>query len=126
MLHLTDSAVAYLSQILSEPGVEAGSGLRLYVEKGGCAGLSYAMKIGQPQAGDSLVERGGARLLVDAASLSVLRGSEVDYVDTLSDSGFKIRNPNAARSCGCGTSFEPAESGLVEASESLPDGSCRT
>lgn len=126
MLHLTDSAVTYLSQILSEPGVEAGSGLRLYVEKGGCAGLSYAMKIGLPQAGDSLVERGGARVLVDAASLPVLRGSEVDYVDTLSDSGFKIRNPNAARSCGCGTSFEPAAAGLVEASESLPDGSCRT
>ena len=70
--------------------------------------MSYAMKIDAPSATDQVVERDGVSFFVDPESLEYLDDSEVDYVDALNDSGFKINNPNAARSCGCGTSFEPA------------------
>jgi iron-sulfur cluster assembly protein len=78
------------------------------VEKGGCAGMQYAMKIDRRAAGDEVVEKDGVQFFVDPASAQYLHDCEVDYVDTLSDRGFKIHNPNAARSCGCGSSFEPA------------------
>ncbi|MGD1980074.1 MAG: iron-sulfur cluster assembly accessory protein, partial [Akkermansiaceae bacterium] len=79
--------------------------------KGGCAGMSYAMQIGAFAEGDQVVEKKGARVFVDEESLPYLDGCLLDYVDALNDSGFKIENPNAARSCGCGTSFEPARAG---------------
>lgn len=108
-LTLTDSAAQHLRELLEDRGAPpAEMGLRLTVEKGGCAGLNYAMKIDAPLPGDAVVEHLGVRVFVDPESLAYLNGSEVDYVDSLNDSGFKIHNPNAARSCGCGTSFEPA------------------
>jgi len=101
--------------------------LRLMVERGGCAGLSYAMTLGLPAEGDAVVEKDGVIFIVESGSAGYLRGSRVDYEDSLNDSGFKIHNPNAARSCGCGTSFEPAEKGgPVEAAAPVPDGSCGT
>ena len=103
MIRVTDSAAVQLRELLHEK--EAGAGLRLMVEKGGCAGLSYAMKIDLQKEGDEVIENQGSRVLVDPASAAYLRGVELDYVDTLNDSGFKISNPNAVRSCGCGTSF---------------------
>ncbi len=69
--------------------------------------MSYAMKVAAPELGDAVYEHGGARVFVDAESLKYLDGCRLDYVDALNDAGFKIENPNAARSCGCGTSFEP-------------------
>jgi len=118
MITITTSAAEQLSRMLQRnPSPTAG--LRLAVERGGCAGLQYAMKISEPQAGDATIEHpAGARLYVSADSIDFLRGSEIDYSDTLSDSGFKIANPNAARSCGCGTSFEPAK----EPATDLPQG----
>jgi iron-sulfur cluster assembly accessory protein len=106
MIRVTDSAAVQLRELLHEK--EAGAGLRLMVEKGGCAGLQYAMKVDAPVAGDEVIDHDGARVLVDAASAVYLRGSGLDYTDDLNDRGFKITNPNAVRSCGCGTSFEPA------------------
>ena len=69
--------------------------------------------MGPAQAGDHVHEQQGVKVFIDADSLPFVQGSIVDYQESLSDSGFKITNPNAARSCGCGTSFEPAEGGEV-------------
>jgi iron-sulfur cluster assembly accessory protein len=118
MITLTSQAAAELSRMLEKKGVPH-SGLRLAIERGGCAGLQYAMRINEAQPGDIVIDHpSGARLFVAADSVDFLRGSEIDYSDALSDAGFKIHNPNAARSCGCGTSFEPAR----EAPADLPEG----
>jgi iron-sulfur cluster assembly accessory protein len=90
-------------------GTEDGQqGLRILVEKGGCAGMQYAMKLDVRRGEDVLSEAGGARVFMDPASAALLRGAELDYCDDLVGTGFRLQNPNAARSCGCGTSFEPA------------------
>jgi iron-sulfur cluster assembly protein len=116
MIQLTDAAAGHLLDLLEEKDYSpAEKGLRLFVEKGGCAGMSYAMKIGDPAEGDLVFERNGARVFVDPESLKYLDGCHLDYIEALNDSGFKIENPNAARSCGCGTSFEPAKAGAAPA-----------
>ena len=123
MIEITADAALELRRLLAEKQANAGTGLRLMVERGGCAGLQYAMTLGLPAADDTVVERDGVKFIVEAASADYLRGSKVDYEDSLNDSGFKIHNPNAARSCGCGTSFEPAErGGPLPAAEPVPDG----
>ncbi|HUF64068.1 MAG TPA: iron-sulfur cluster assembly accessory protein [Verrucomicrobiales bacterium] len=106
MIHVTDEAAHELSLLLE--GETSGRGLRLRVQKGGCAGLQYDLSIDFRQAGDAVVETPGGPLFLDPGSAAFLRGSTVTHSSDLSDSGFKIVNPNAARSCGCGTSFEPA------------------
>jgi iron-sulfur cluster assembly accessory protein len=116
MIQVTDSAAGHLLDLLEEKELSpAARGLRLFVEKGGCAGMSYAMKIDEPAEGDAVYAQGEARVFVDAESLKYLAGCRLDYVDALNDAGFKIDNPNAARSCGCGTSFEPAAAGTEPA-----------
>lgn len=123
MIEVTPAAAAALHRLLAEKQAAAGTGLRLMVERGGCAGLQYAMTLGLAAADDSVVERDGVRFIVEADSADYLRGSSVDYEDSLNDSGFKIHNPNAARSCGCGTSFEPADrGGPLPAAAPVPDG----
>ncbi len=109
MLTLTDSAVQHLRTLLEEKGSPEKS-LRIYIERGGCAGMSYEMTIDDQQPADYTAERDGVRVIVDPGSLQYLTGSTIDYCDDLAGTGFRIRNPNAARSCGCGTSFEPAPS----------------
>lgn len=112
MVQVTETAAEQLLALLETKGFSAEEkGLRLFVEKGGCAGMSYAMQIGSASEGDEVIEKAGARVFVDAESLPYLDGCRLDYIDALNDSGFKIQNPNAARSCGCGTSFEPAQAG---------------
>lgn len=105
---MTDTAARALLDLVREKEPEMG--LRLTVEKGGCAGLQYAMTIGSVQAGDSVVSHLGARVFVDAESAGYLEGCTLDYEDGLAGAGFRIHNPRAVRSCGCGTSFEPKES----------------
>jgi iron-sulfur cluster assembly protein len=123
MIEITDSAAAYLGQLLEDKGAAETTGLRLMIERGGCAGLQYAMTLGEPADGDTVVEHNGVKFIVDAASAGYLRGSKVDYEDSLNDSGFKIHNPNAVRSCGCGTSFEPAAPAADEPPPApVPDG----
>lgn len=112
MIEVTDSAAEALRDLLASKNFSPEEkGLRLFVEKGGCAGMSYAMKVDAAAPGDETVEKGGVRFHVDAESREYLEGIRLDYVDALNDSGFKIENPNAARSCGCGTSFEPTRAG---------------
>lgn len=109
MITLTERAAAELKRLLTAKGETEGAGLCLAVRKGGCAGWQYEMRVGQPAEGDVLVEDHGARVIVAADSVERLRGCEVDFSDDLTDSGFKVHNPRAARSCGCGTSFESLE-----------------
>lgn len=108
MISITDKAAGELRALLERKGATADRGLRLAVKKGGCAGWQYVMEIAPAEEGDTVVEVPGARLIVAADSISKLSGCQVDYTDDLSDAGFRIENPNAARSCGCGTSFETA------------------
>ena len=80
--------------------------LRISVEGGGCSGFSYKYDLASGQEDDDIVlERDGARVLIDQVSLVYLEGSVVDFVDDLMGQSFQIRNPNAVASCGCGTSF---------------------
>jgi len=108
MLHITESAAEQLRSLAAERGLDATQALRLSVEKGGCAGLQYGMAIGGRHEGDEVCEEHDARVFVDGASLEYLDGCTLDYSDDLAGAGFRIVNPRAARSCGCGTSFEPA------------------
>jgi iron-sulfur cluster assembly protein len=107
MLTLTDSAVKHLQDLLREKGGPANA-LRIYVERGGCAGMSYEMKLDEQKEGDFSEGRDGVKVVVDPASLPYVDGSTIDYSDDLAGAGFRIQNPRAVRSCGCGTSFEPA------------------
>lgn len=109
MITLTHRAATELKDLLSKRGASSETGLRLAVRRGGCAGWQYEMEFGAAEPGDFTLESEGARVIVAADSLDRLKGCEIDYSDALSDAGFKILNPNAARSCGCGTSFESAD-----------------
>lgn len=111
MISLTPSAVEHLRNLLREKEAPDSAGLRLAVERGGCAGLQYLMKIDEPAQGDQMFEQDGVRLIVGSDSIQYLDESQVDYLDGLNDSGFRVVNPNASRSCGCGTSFEPKTAG---------------
>ncbi len=103
---MTDEAARALKDLIASKG--SGEGLRLAVEKGGCAGLQYVMEVADSTDRDAIIEHAGAKVFIDPESAPQLAGSVLDYEDGLSGAGFRIRNPKAARSCGCGTSFEPA------------------
>jgi len=107
MITLTATAITHLKELLASQGATGDAGLRLQVEKGGCAGMQYTMRIDQGKDADQVYTQGGVSVIIDAESHGFLQGSTIDYVDSLNDSGFKLENPNAIRSCGCGTSFEP-------------------
>jgi iron-sulfur cluster assembly accessory protein len=101
---LTDRAASRILEIVSkEPGKVA---LRIAVNGGGCSGFQYEFQLADTVADDDLViEHGGAKALVDPVSQGFLEHSEIDFVDDLMGQSFRIRNPNATSSCGCGTSF---------------------
>jgi iron-sulfur cluster assembly protein len=109
MISITPQAADELARLLATKAASPLSGLRLAVRRGGCAGWQYEMKVGDPEPGDETVVKGDARVIIAADSFDRLAGCEIDFSDDLTDSGFKIHNPKAARSCGCGTSFEPLE-----------------
>jgi iron-sulfur cluster assembly protein len=80
--------------------------LRVYVQGGGCSGLSYGMGFEtNPEEDDSVIEENGVKLLIDSYSQDHLKGANVDYIESLMGSGFKINNPNVTKSCSCGSSF---------------------
>ena len=101
---LTERAAKRITQVLAkEP---AGSMLRVAVNGGGCSGFQYAFDVVQTRGDDDLIiKRDGAIVLVDTVSLEFLKGSQIDFVNDLIGQSFKIENPNATSSCGCGTSF---------------------
>jgi iron-sulfur cluster assembly protein len=82
------------------------AGLRLYVQQGGCAGLSYGMRFEhEPEEGDTVFDRHGLRVFVDDASIDYIEGSVLDYEGGLQGAGFHVENPNVVSECGCGESF---------------------
>src|SRR5256885_14947753 len=101
---VSERAARRIGEILGrEP---AGTMLRVSVEGGGCSGFQYKFDMERAQAPDDiLIAQGGARVLIDQVSLGYLSGSEIDFVDDLIGASFRINNPNAKASCGCGTSF---------------------
>jgi iron-sulfur cluster assembly accessory protein len=101
---LSDSATRRIAEILKAE--QPDSVLRVTVEGGGCSGFQYRFDLVRERAPDDIyLERGGARVVVDPVSLSYVEGSEIDFVDDLIGAHFKVNNPNATASCGCGTSF---------------------
>ena len=106
IIHVTEAAASKIQELLNEEG-KADSGLRVFVQGGGCSGFQYGLMIEETGAGvgDQLFESNGVKLLVDPVSLSYLKGAEVDFVDTITGGGFTIKNPNASSTCGCGSSF---------------------
>jgi len=101
---VTDRAARRIGKILGQE--PAGTMLRVSVEGGGCSGFQYKFDTERERAEDDIViEKSGATVLIDPISLNYMSGSEIDFVDDLIGSSFKVNNPKATASCGCGTSF---------------------
>lgn len=104
-IKITDSAIAKIADILAEennPSLK----LRTFVQGGGCSGFQYGFTLDEIQAEDDfLIEKTGISILIDAMSMQYLTGSTIDYKEDLMNNSFVITNPNAAGSCGCGSSF---------------------
>ncbi|HTE84137.1 MAG TPA: iron-sulfur cluster assembly accessory protein [Dehalococcoidia bacterium] len=109
MVSITDRAAEKAKSLLETRGLSTGA-LRVFVVGGGCSGYQYGMALAQEEEeGDLLIEDSGVRILVDADSAPLLHGAEIDYVDDLMKSGFTIFNPQATKSCACGSSFQTAD-----------------
>jgi iron-sulfur cluster assembly protein len=106
-IHMTERAARQIRVLLEKEGVSPDvGGLRVGVQGGGCSGLSYAMRLDtQPRDRDKIFEEHGARIFVDPKSFLYLNGTTLEYEETLMRQGFVFQNPNAARNCGCGSSF---------------------
>jgi iron-sulfur cluster assembly accessory protein len=108
-VNLTDAAAIKLRELTKEEPSPA-IGLRVYVYSGGCSGYRYGMMLeDQPTAEDNVLETNGVRVYIDINSVPLIKGSSIDYVDTLMGAGFTVVNPNAVSGCGCGSSFRTAE-----------------
>jgi iron-sulfur cluster assembly accessory protein len=110
MINVTDSAVRQLQSLLSQRAENSRKGLRVQVAKGGCSGLHYEMTLDEKKAGDAVVERGGMQFFIDGDSVPHLRDATLDFSEGLTGTGFRVVNPNASRTCGCGSSFETTQS----------------
>ncbi len=105
IVDVTGVASKKMHEILSQEAM-AGKGVRIYVEGGGCSGFQYGFAFDEAKDTDfRLPMKEGFDVLVDTFSMNYLRGAQVDFVDTIEGSGFKISNPNATSTCGCGSSF---------------------
>ncbi len=110
-MELTEAAAGKIQGLLEKEENEA-LHLRIFVSGGGCSGFQYGFTFDEEvKEDDTVVESRGLKLLVDAMSLDLLKGSEIDYQSSLQGESFVIRNPNAGSTCGCGQSFTPAEGG---------------
>jgi iron-sulfur cluster assembly accessory protein len=104
VVRITHNAAGEIKSLLQKPENE-GKLFRVYVEQGGCSGMQYSMTFDEKRPDDFSDEMHGITVLVDPFSADYLRGAEVDFSDSLTAGGFKISNPNARQSCGCGKSF---------------------
>ncbi len=105
MLQLTDRAVSKVKELLAAESKD-GYGLRVAIQGGGCSGFQYGLTFENTERdNDNVMELGGLKVYVDAMSGMYLDGVQIDYIETLEGSGFKIENPNATGTCGCGHSF---------------------
>ncbi len=132
ILTLTPLAVERVRQFIAKDKSKA-NGLRVFVMPGGCSGYQYGMVLEKEAKEDDITfEESGLNIYIDNESARLLAGSSIDFVETIQGSGFKINNPNAVSSCGCGNSFSTAEGGShshshseeFENSESEADDEC--
>jgi iron-sulfur cluster assembly accessory protein len=111
MINVSPSAASKISELLAEEQ-KHDSGLRVFVQGGGCSGFQYGLMIEESGGeADQIFESNGVKLFVDPISIRYLKGAEVDFVDTVTGGGFTIKNPNATSTCGCGSSFTTEEGG---------------
>ncbi|HNW00357.1 MAG TPA: iron-sulfur cluster assembly accessory protein [Chitinophagales bacterium] len=103
---LTDSAVKEIMQIIADKQIPAEYGLRVGVKGGGCSGLSYVLGFDLQKEQDNVYEVNGIRILMEKSHGMYLAGMEIDFVEGLNNRGFSFNNPNAVKTCGCGSSFE--------------------
>ena len=105
LITITVKAAEKINEFMKEEA-DSPEYLRMYVQGGGCSGLSYGMGFEKaPEEDDLIIKENGVKILVDSYSVEHLKGANVDYVETLMGSGFKINNPNVTKSCSCGHSF---------------------
>src|SRR4026208_1046328 len=106
MINVSETAATKISELLAEEN-KANSGLRVFVQGGGCSGFQYGMMIEEngQGAGDQVFESHGVKLFVDPISIQYLKNAEVDFVDTVTGGGSPTKTPNAKSTCGCGSSF---------------------
>jgi iron-sulfur cluster assembly accessory protein len=109
MINVSPNAATKISELLAEEQKQ-NSGLRVFVQGGGCSGFQYGLMI-EENGGDAdqVFESNGVKLFVDPISIRYLKGAEVDFVETVTGGGFTIKNPNATSTCGCGSSFTTEE-----------------
>jgi len=111
---LTEAAAQAVQDMLAKREL-TDYALRVFIQGGGCSGYQYGMALeGQPRDNDLRFDQHGIQVVVDDMSINYLRGAKIDFVDDVMGSGFKIDNPNAVSSCGCGHSFNTAESAAAE------------
>ncbi len=113
---ITPAAANAVQDLLNKKKLE-GYALRVYISGGGCSGFQYGMALeGQIRPTDIVIDQNGVKVVVDEISIDYLRGANIDYVDEIMGSGFKIENPNAVSTCGCGSSFRTSGSAEHESS----------
>lgn len=105
MITLTESAVKKVQEFFQAEPEAKGKALRIAVESGGCSGFQYAFSFDDKKAEDAILALDGFSVLIDPRSAGYLKDSRVDYIEGPTGSGFKIENPNASSTCGCGQSF---------------------
>lgn len=104
MVTMTDIAAGKIQELAKEE--ENVLGLRVYVKGGGCSGYQYGMAFESKLSDDdTVIEKDDVKVILDSQSAPLLSGAEIDYVDSLQGSGFSVKNPNAKKTCGCGSSF---------------------
>jgi iron-sulfur cluster assembly protein len=108
LVTLTPAAVEKVTTLLQQKDNDQ-LALRIFIKSGGCSGFSYGMALDEKKENDQLFEQNGVKILVDDMSSQYLTGAQVDYVDSMMGAGFKIENPNATSTCGCGSSFKTAD-----------------
>jgi iron-sulfur cluster assembly protein len=116
MITITDKGAEKVHEYLTSQQAEVAlAGLRVGVRGGGCSGFQYQLAFDEQRDGDVVFESHGLRLLVDGESLPYVRGSVIDYEESLQGAGFKVNNPNVVAACGCGSSFRVADEEHVSA-----------
>ena len=116
MITLTDKGAEKVHEFLASQQADVSlAGLRVGVRGGGCSGFQYQLAFDEQRAGDVVFESHGLKLLIDAESLPFVRGSTIDFEESLQGAGFKVNNPNVVAACGCGSSFRVADEEQVSA-----------
>ncbi len=116
MITITDKGAEKVHEFLASQGADTSTaGLRVGVRGGGCSGFQYNLAFDEQRDGDEVFTDHGLKILVDTPSLPYVRGSVIDYVDSLQGAGFQVSNPNVIAACGCGSSFRVADEEQVSA-----------